>query len=190
MKINTPLKLLIAASIAILSSCASQPPLTTKIPVSTSLRPGASKSDKILAAVNDYRSSHGAAQLQRHPGLDRLAQQHCEYLRKNRGTFQLYGKNVSHYGFDGRAALARERYQMSYVSENVAAASYNGSNPGPLMVKLWSESKGHEQNMRGSWTHTGIGVVVDSDGTVFTTQLFSTVSMSLRSSRERFNRFQ
>ena len=171
-----------------LASCATQPE-TTRIPVSASLRPDSSKTGQVLEAVNSYRRSQGASELQRHPGLDRLAQEHCEYLRKNRGTFQLYGKNVSHMGFEGRALVAKERYQMNNVSENVASASSPGGNVGPMLVKLWSASKAHESNMRNSWTHTGVGMVVDSDGTVFCTQLFATVSYSQLATRERFSRF-
>lgn len=188
MKTYPYMKVIAVACIGALASCATQP-VTTRMSVSASLHPDSSLSGRILSEVNSYRRSHGASDLQRHAGLDRLAQEHCEYLRKNRGSFQLYGKNVSHFGFEGRAIVARERYQMANVSENVAAASYSGSNPGPLLVKLWSESKDHEFNMRSHWTHTGIGVVVDSDGMVFATQLFSTVSYSQRASRERFNHF-
>ncbi|RYD29263.1 MAG: CAP domain-containing protein [Verrucomicrobiaceae bacterium] len=159
------------------------------MPVSATLRPDSSLSGQVLQEVNSYRHSHGASDLQRHNGLDRLAQEHCEYLRQNRGKFGLYGKNVSHYGFEGRALAARERYQMFNVSENVAAANSPGKNAAPTLVKLWSESKDHDHNMRSAWTHTGVGVVVDSDGTVFSTQLFGTVSSSQMTMRERFNRF-
>jgi len=33
-------------------------------------------------------------------------------------------------------------------------------------------------NLKGGWTQTGIGVVVDADGTVFATQLFSNANRS------------
>jgi uncharacterized protein YkwD len=143
----------------------------------------------VFDAVNSYRSQRGASALQRHAGLDRLAQNHCEYLREHRGTFKLHGKNVSHFGFDGRALAARERYQMQNVSENVAAAHSPGKSPAPVIVKLWEGSKDHESNMRDSWSQTGVGVVVDKDGMVFVTQLFATVSNSQLATRERFNRF-
>lgn len=139
--------------------------------------------------VNSYRRSLGASDLQRHPGLDRLAQEHCEYLRQHKGTSGLYEKNASHFGFEDRVLLVRERYQMRSVSENVAAATHPGDNPAPVLVRLWAESKNHEYNMRSEWTHTGIGVVKDSDGTVFATQLFSTVKNSHLTTRDRFNSF-
>ena len=36
---------------------------------------------------------------------------------------------------------------------------------------------------------TGVGAVMDSDGTVISTQLFATVSYSQLATRDRFNRF-
>jgi uncharacterized protein YkwD len=173
-----------------LASCASPPPPTpTKLPVSATNRPDTSLAGRLFQEVNAYRRSQGAGELQRHAGLDRLAQDHCEYLRKHRGTFKLHGKNVSHIGFEGRTLIAREHFRMENISENVAAANHPGSNPTTVILNLWKNSRDHHKNMTDGWTHSGIGVVVDSDGMTFATQLFSTVSMSQMSNRERFTRF-
>lgn len=188
MKTHHYTRVIAVACAVALASCAS-PPASTRIAVSAPINPDSSHPSRLLQEINSYRRSKGECELQRHSGLDRLAQEHCEYLRKHRGTFHLNGKNVSHFGFDGRALVARERYQMSSVSENVAAARYPGRNPAPLMVELWKNSKDHHKNMIDDWTYTGIGVVVDSDGMVFATQLFSNISNSQMASRERFNRF-
>ncbi len=192
MKTYPYLKVMAVACVGALASCATEPETktkTTRMPVSAALRPDSSLSGKVLQEVNSYRRSHGTSDLERHAGLDRLAQEHCEYLRQHRGSFSLSGKNVSHMGFEGRALVARERYQMQSISENVAAANYPGMKAAPTLVKMWSESKGHDQNMRSSWTHTGLGVVVDSDGMVFCTQLFATVSQSQMTTRQRFGGF-
>lgn len=173
---------------AALASCAT-PPETQKIQVSATLRPDNSVSGRVLQEVNAYRASNGCSQLQRHSGLDRLAQEHCEYLRQHRGSFSLSGRNVSHFGFEGRTLAARELYQMDGVSENVAAANYPGQSPAPVLVGLWKDSKDHNKNMLDDWTHTGVGVVIDSDGMVFSTQLFSTVRQSQLAMREKFNSF-
>lgn len=181
---------------AALASCAS-PPESTRMPVSATLgsntatpgRSDSSPSGRLFDAVNAYRRSQGAMEVQRHAGLDRLAQDHCEYLRRNRGTFSIYGKNVSHIGFDGRAMVARERFRMSSVSENVAAANYPGSNSAAVIVELWKNSRDHHKNMTDDWTHSGIGVVVDSDGMVFATQIFATKNYSQMALRDRMNSF-
>jgi uncharacterized protein YkwD len=198
MKTHPSTRLFGLLATAALASCASSPE-SSRMPVSATIRPDTaapspgrgdqSTSGRLFDAVNDYRLSQGAQPVQRHAGLDRLAQEHCEYLRRNRGTFSLYGKNVSHYGFDGRAIAAREIYQMSSVSENVAAANYPGSNSSAVIVELWKQSKDHHKNMTDDWTHSGMGVVVDSDGMVFATQLFATKSYSQMTMRERMNSF-
>lgn len=188
MKIHSITRMFGVVCAAALASCAN-PPESTRMPVSASMRPDSSTSSRLYQEVNSYRHSKGANELQRHPGLDRLAQEHCEYLRQNRGSFSLSGRNVSHFGFEGRALVARNLYQMENISENVAAANQPGGNAISALMGLWKGSKDHHKNMCDSWTHTGIGVVKDADGMVFATQLFSTVSHSQMSTRERFNRF-
>lgn len=198
MKTHPSTRLFGLLAAAVLASCAS-PPDSTRLPVSATINPASgaltparadkSTSGRLFDAVNDYRLSQGAQPVQRHSGLDRLAQEHCEYLRSHRGTFSLYGKNVSHYGFEGRAVAARQVYEMSSVSENVAAANYPGSNASAVIVELWKQSKDHHKNMVDDWTCSGIGVVVDSDGMVFATQIFATRNHSHMTMRDRMNSF-
>jgi uncharacterized protein YkwD len=152
-------------------------------------RGGRITSSRLFDAVNNYRASVGASLIERHAGLDRLAQEHCEYLRRNRGTFSLYGKYVSHNGFESRAMAAREYMGMSSVSENVAAANYPGSDASSVILQLWKNSRDHHKNMTDDWTCSGIGVVVDSDGMVFATQLFATRNYSQMTMRDRMNSF-
>jgi uncharacterized protein YkwD len=167
------------------------------MPVSATLNPetttirrsGNTMSDRVFDEVNSYRRSQGLRDVQRHAGLDRLAQSHSEYLRNNRGKFSLYGKNVSHYGFEGRAMAARQTLGMLSVSENVAAANYPGQAAPGVLLELWRTSKDHNHNMTEKWTHSGIGVVVDSDGMVFATQIFATKNHSQLAMRERMNSF-
>ncbi|MBK1817795.1 CAP domain-containing protein [Luteolibacter yonseiensis] len=171
------------------ASCASPSPKTARIPVSTtSSKQDPSLTGQLLQEVNSYRRNHGARELQRHAGLDRLAQKHCEFLRQNRGKFGIRGQaNVSHMGFDGRALMARQNYNMLTCAENVASTSDTSHGIAPTLVKIWTNSKSHQKNMVDDWTHTGIGIVKDSDGTVFSTQLFGTISYSQMTSRNRFN---
>ena len=84
---------------------------------------------------------------------------------------------------------ARERYNMMSISENVAAANHPGTSASDVIVKLWSASRDHNYNMCTSWTHTGVGTVVDSDGMVFSTQIFATISNSQFTFRNRIKSF-
>lgn len=141
-----------------------------------------SSSAALFKDVNSYRARLGLPPLVRHEGLDRLALNHSEFLRKNRGKFQLSKTgNVSHLGFDGRAAVARTKYGIPNLHENVAAGPR-----GTSIVRVWASSKGHEPAMREKWAYTGVGVVVDSDGMIFATQLFGSQSYSHMALRQTF----
>lgn len=182
------LQLLAMVTTSLLASCAEQP-VTTKVPVSKSPRPDSSLSSQVFEGVNAYRRSQGAKALERHAGLDRLAQQHSEYLRLHRGSFSLNGKNVSHIGFDGRTLVARELYHIQNLSENIAAFQHGGPRCAQVLVRGWTDSKDHRKNMLDKWTHTGVGVVIDADGMVFATELFASLTYSQWTERERFTRF-
>lgn len=180
--------LLAVVGAACLMSCANKPaPIT--MPVSQTYETDSSLATQVFQQVNAFRAQQGATSLPRHAGLDRLAQKHCEYLRQHRGTFSLYGKNVSHIGFEGRALFARESYHMDNLGENVAAAKRSGANPAATLVGLWKDSKEHRHNMLNNWTCSGIAVVVDSDGMMFSTQLFATMNHNPLDRRARFSRF-
>ncbi len=187
---NTPSRLwVVAAGVTLLASCGPQlatttVPMASKATVSST---DGSLAGTLHAQVNSYRASIGRPALRRHAGLDRMAQQHCEFMRKNRGKF---GKsNLTHYGFEERALAAQRMMNMSNVGENIATCSGMGKNSAPVVLQAWKNSSGHAKNMRGDWGVTGIGAVVDSDGTVFATQLFATENHSHLSLTNRMRQF-
>jgi len=161
---------------------------------SSSHRPVSSSSDGGLAGqihdgVNAYRRTKGKGELQRHSGLDQLARQHCEYLLRNRGKFGIHGKLVSHDGFEGRTLVARHKYNMGAVGENVAAGTFRGSGAAAGVVDTWIHSKHHESNMRDGWTYSGVGIARDSDGMLFATQIFASNASTSVAPRGRTFRF-
>jgi len=179
----------IGASIVLLfASCASDLD-TTKIPMANSTSSG--KSDQVSRvhdSINNYRRSIGKAPLRRHAGLDRMAQQHCEFMAKNRGKFTLGSANISHYGFEDRALAAQRAYSMQNVAENVAGGVIPGDIPSTL-VESWVNSKKHIFNVKGNWDATGIGVHIAPDGMVYATQLFATENRSHMALRDRMSSF-
>jgi uncharacterized protein YkwD len=182
-QLNTHLSLL--AGVLMVCSCTT-PVTTTKIHTSIALTADNTLAGGVFQQVNSYRQKHGLAPLIRHAGLDALAQQHCEYLMANRGTFDIYGKNVSHFGFEARAMIAQCRYNMTSCSENVASTGFRGKGTAAHITEMWIGSKSHEYTMRESWTHTGIGLVVDKDGAVFCTQLFGVVGPTQSRHKDHF----
>jgi uncharacterized protein YkwD len=170
---------------------------TTSCVTPTKVKVSAYSPDQVLAScvfdqVNGYRKMRGSGSLKGHPGLNKLAVQHSEYMRKNRGTFEIYGKNVTHMGSEGRAMAAMRIYNFISISENVAAApkANSDSRSAANLVTLWKNSPKHEAAMAAQqYTHTGVGIVTDSDGTIFATQLFGSLTTSQLGTRERFNSF-
>ncbi len=187
MKTSQYAKLFAAALAGVLASCSSPSTTTvTRMPVSAPVGSDSSLSGKVYDEVNSYRALKGKSALQRHPGLDRLAQEHCDYLVKTAGSYDLYGKNVSHIGFEGRALTARHTYNISSISENVVSST----DPSPeRLVSVWAGSKSHEHNMRSDWHCTGVATARTADGTVISTQLFGVApSLSQMDYKQRFNR--
>lgn len=157
------------------TSCA--PPINTQVVAVPASAREAQLERQVLDQVVSYRGTRGRAALRRNPALDEMARQHSEFLRTNRGKFQVHGPNVSHYGIEQRAFAAKQFLGMSQLGENVAAASHQGAYTASYLVGLWAKSPTHEFNMCNSWTNTGVGVVIDSDGTVFATQVFASQSL-------------
>ncbi|NJM38355.1 MAG: CAP domain-containing protein [Akkermansiaceae bacterium] len=179
-------KVILLASIAALASCSAPSKLQTII-IPTSSGKNSQLSDQIFNGVNAYRQSKGMSDLQRHAGLDQLAKNHSEYMLQNRGKFKVHGKNVSHWGHEGRALIAQQRFGFQNTSENVAAAYNPGKSAASVLLQLWATSKAHRINLDSSWPYTGIGTAVDRDGTVFATQIFATARTGQQARRERFN---
>ena len=179
----------LGAGLALLfASCASNLDMTT-VPMSQSSATGkSSQASQLHDSINQYRQSIGRAPLRRHAGLDRMAQQHCEFMAKNRGKFTLGSKNISHYGFEERALKARHAYSMQNVAENVAGGPIHG-NISSTLVKSWVDSKKHVFNLKGNWDATGIGVYVAPDGVVYATQLFATKNRSHMALTDRMSPF-
>lgn len=151
---------------------------TTTLPVATAAACHDRLAGNIHAQVNAYRQALGKPGLKRNAGLDRLAQQHSEFMRRNRGKFGKGGKgNITHFGFEERSLMAQRGMGMSDVGENVGTCTRTGR-PADVLVEAWKKSKGHQMNLKGGWTQTGLGVVVDADGTVFATQLFGNANRS------------
>lgn len=61
----------------------------------------------------------------------------------------------------------------SRIAENLATMSGPASNVAAQTVRLWLDSEGHRRNMlEPAYTHTGVGVAIDSDGIWYVTQVY------------------
>ncbi|GAA5481911.1 CAP domain-containing protein [Haloferula sargassicola] len=187
---NTLTKVVGAGVLVLLASCASDLD-TTRVPVSASHAHSAENSslkNQLHQSINRYRASIGKDALQPNSGLDRLAQEHCEFMAKNRGKFSLGSENISHYGFNGRVLAAQRIYNMESIAENVAGGKVTGDIPGQL-TRAWVASKKHSYNLQQDWDCAGLGVVVTDDGMVYATQIFATRNISAMTLPDRFRQF-
>jgi uncharacterized protein YkwD len=174
----------------LLIGCASTTP-SVSVPVSTTSAGSSSQrqlAGQLFDEVNDYRRTKGATPLARHPGLDRLALDHAHFLMSKRGTFSLHGRTVSHFGFERRSTIAKHRFGFDAVSENIASTTGGTTNAPKVFRSLWTNSPGHELNMRTSWKYSGIGVATADDGTVIAVQMYATSGM--KSHNEMVDKFR
>lgn len=187
MKTNFCVFAAVSPVVLMLASCGPRLDVTS-VPMSSV---AISKSDGSLAGnihsqVNAHRGAIGKPSLPRHAGLDGLAQQHSEFMMRNRDRIK---GGLSHYGFEERAMAAQRLMSMSNVAENIATCSGGFNSPTSTLVEAWKNSSGHAMNMKNNWDATGVGVAVAPDGTVFATQIFATQSHSHMAMTDRMRQF-
>jgi uncharacterized protein YkwD len=97
-------------------------------------------------------------------------------MRNNAGRFEVEGQLISHYGIDGRRVLAREKYEIDSIGENVIASHDMGQDMGlpKTMVDGWLRSPNHKYNLDSKWSNSGLAVCFDDNGRAFVTHLFGT----------------
>ena len=118
--------------------------------------------NEILKEVNKYRKKKGLSAV--NWGILTLkasayATVHCEYMIEK--------KTISHDNYTHRQ-LALKYWGARQVAEVVGY----GYDTAKKVVKAWSKSAEHEKIMSGSYHHCGIGILKDSNGANFITQIY------------------
>lgn len=113
-----------------------------------------SAEDVFASMINSYRASQGLASLTRDGSLDAYARAWAEQLSAN--------GSLSH------SDIGSLLPPWSSVGENVAMG---GSVDG--MFDALVASSGHRANMLGDYTHLGVGVWQDDDGTYWAVHVFT-----------------
>ncbi|BBD69781.1 SCP-like extracellular [Nostoc commune NIES-4072] len=116
----------------------------------------------VFKQINDYRVSQGFKKLTRNTAIDNQARIHSQDMAQGKVPF-------GHTGFSERIKAVGIPY--SSAGENVAS-NYGYSDPVTTAVQGWLKSPGHLANIRGDYDKTGIGVVSNSRGEIYFTQLF------------------
>lgn len=117
---------------------------------------------EIYQLVNEYREQQGLPPMAYNDDIADIAQDHSSNMARGKVRF-------GHGGF-------QQRYDaMKATLDGVMAGAENvayGAADAKEAVALWLRSAGHKKNIQGNFTHTGIGVVRNNDGTLYFTQLF------------------
>ena len=116
--------------------------------------------DEILVLVNDHRTNLG---------LDAIKsdQQYASAYAVDHTMYMIDVDNINHDNFIERSQALKDR-GAKQVAENVAF----GYSSAEKVVNAWLNSPGHRRVIEGDYTHSGFGVLKNSEGRYFYTQLF------------------
>ncbi len=116
--------------------------------------------DDILVLINKHRVSIGLSKIERD-------QQYASAYAVAHTKYMIEMDRINHDNFSIRSAALKDR-GAKIVGENVAY----GYATAEAVVHAWLSSPSHKNIIEGNYTHSGFGVVPNSNGTYFFTQLF------------------
>ncbi|QIE60010.1 CAP domain-containing protein [Rasiella rasia] len=116
--------------------------------------------NEILELVNDHRISKGLTTIKRDQSYaSAYAVDHTQYMIEK--------DKISHDNFGIRSNALKEQ-GAKIVAENVAY----GYSTAADVVNAWLNSAGHRKTIEGHYTHSGFGIIKNSEGAYYFTQLF------------------
>jgi uncharacterized protein YkwD len=110
----------------------------------------------LFDGINRYRKEQGKSALALDASLDRAAKKYAVLLAMKQPEKDLHAQDgtvsdrARREGFEGR------------LGEN--AFWSGGSDPASAGLRLWKESKPHNENMLGDYTHMGVGLARSPTG--------------------------
>jgi uncharacterized protein YkwD len=114
--------------------------------------------------INQYRQSIGLNPFMWDETISQQSRIHSANMAN--GKFPL-----GHDQFEQRAEMIMTTITYSQAAENVAF-NYGYSDPTTQAVQGWLKSPGHKKNIEGKYNLTGVGVVKNSKGEYYFTQIF------------------
>ena len=116
--------------------------------------------DDILMLVNEHRTSIGLETIKRD-------QQYASAYAVEHTKYMIDIDRINHDNFGIRSAALKNR-GADRVGENVAY----GYTTAEDVVFAWLHSPSHKDIIEGNYTHSGFGIITNSEGNIFYTQLF------------------
>lgn len=124
----------------------------------------------VVAEVNRTRQANGLAPLREDALLSRAAREHSEELASRR-TLTHTSTNPERRTMTMRIEAVGVAW--SRAAENLANMSGSASSVPVQTARMWMGSDGHRRNMlEPAYTHTGVGVALDTRGIWYITQLY------------------
>ena len=125
----------------------------------------------VIAAVNGARHARGFGQLAEDTALNRAAREHSAELAARR-ILDHRSTNPARHTMTMRIEAAGATWTRA--AENLASITARASDVPRGVTRMWLESDGHRANMLAAdFTHTGVGVAVDTRGVWYVTQLYT-----------------
>jgi uncharacterized protein YkwD len=117
----------------------------------------------IFERINQYRQSKNLPPLVFDPLVAAEAKAHSEDMAKK--------SILSHDGFHERFESMSAALPVQSAAENVAT-NRGYTQPELVAIQSWLDSPGHHHNIVGRYNTTGIGIVQNSRGDYYFTQIF------------------
>ncbi len=118
-------------------------------------------SEAILELVNQHRLSENLNELELSTEAEESAILHSSNMANGLVDF-------GHDGSDERFDALGEATGATGFGENVAFGQKDAED----VMEAWLNSSGHRANIEGDFTHLGVGVVEDENGSPYYTQIF------------------
>ncbi|MEJ7738672.1 MAG: CAP domain-containing protein [Chitinophagaceae bacterium] len=113
--------------------------------------------------VNRYRETRDLPPLELNGTISSEAEKHSLNMSSRSNVF-------GHDGFEDRIRLIAQKLGSLHKSaENIALGKFGAKE----VLDVWLKSPGHRRNIEGKYTHTGIGISRDPEGTLYFTQIFT-----------------
>ncbi|MEU7168659.1 ricin-type beta-trefoil lectin domain protein [Streptomyces morookaense] len=149
-------------------SCNYSPAQVWNFPTGSSGRPSVDELKKqVMQLVNDYRAQNGKAALTYDSAVEHTAQDEAdeEARRQQQG----------HWTYDGTFNARLKQYgysrQPGATGEN-AAGAHGFWTDARSVVQAWIGDQRHRDIMLGDYAYTGVGLVIDANGTYWWAQDF------------------
>ena len=116
--------------------------------------------NEILELINAHRTEIGLRTIKRD-------QQHASAYAVEHTKYMIDMEKINHDNFSTRSRALKDRGASS-VGENVAMGYTSAED----VVNAWMHSPSHKRIIEGNYTHSGFGVMQNSKGHYYFTQIF------------------